>query len=47
MKKLINEYMYWLGTVKISNFLNSLPSSDLIGKQGKVVVLQSLEYDAL
>jgi len=24
MKKLIKEYMYWLGTVKISNFLNSL-----------------------
>jgi len=24
MKKLINEYMYWLRTVKISNFLNSL-----------------------
>jgi len=24
MKKLISEYMYWLGTVKISNFLNNL-----------------------
>jgi len=24
MKKLINEYMYCLGTVKMSNFLNNL-----------------------
>jgi len=24
MKKLISECMYWLGTIKISNFLNNL-----------------------
>jgi len=30
MEKLISEYMYWLGTVKIFNFLKSLNFQDFL-----------------